>query len=140
MGFSAAQAAGCLFVTGVVIFRKHTLPVAIYRDRRQWGTFLQILLPMLVCEFLAAFAVICPVKVENMILGGGVLRSGGKTQYVMLVDMTGTWLFGVPLGLLSAFVLKLPIGWVYFLLSLEELVRLLISLVIFRKKRWLQKL
>ncbi len=89
---------------------------------------------------LAAFAVICPVKVENMILGGGILRSGGKTQYVMYVDIIGTWMFGVPLGFLAAFVLKLPIAWVYFILSLEELVRLVISLLIFRKKSWMQQL
>ncbi len=89
---------------------------------------------------LLAFAVICPVKVGNMILGGGILRSGGKTQYVMYVDIIGTWIFGVPLGILAAFVLKLPIAWVYFILSQEEAVRLLISIFIFRKKRWMQQL
>ncbi len=89
---------------------------------------------------LIAFALICPVKVGNMILGGGIIRSGGKTQYVMLIDMTGTWLFGVPLGFLSAFVWKLPIAWVYFILSLEEVVRLGISFVVFHKKKWMQQL
>ena len=47
--------------------------------------------------------------------------------------MIGTWIFGVPLGLLAAFVLHLPIQYVYFMLSLEEVVRLLISFVIFRR-------
>lgn len=89
---------------------------------------------------LLAFAVIAPVKVQNMILGGGIIRSGGKTDYTMWVDIIGTWLFGVPLGLLSAFVWKLPIPWVYFLLSLEECVRFAITLVIFRKKRWMVSL
>lgn len=89
---------------------------------------------------LAAFAAVCPIKVGNMILGGGILRSGGKTQYVMFVDMIGTWLFGVPLGFLAAFALKLPIAWVYFMLSLEELVRLMISLKIFQKKGWMRQL
>ena len=89
---------------------------------------------------LLAFAVIAPVKVQNMILGGGIIRSGGKTNYIMWVDIIGTWLFGVPLGLLSAFVWKLPIPWVYFLLSLEECVRFAVTLVIFRKKRWMVSL
>lgn len=89
---------------------------------------------------LVAFAIICPVKVANMILGGGILRSGGKTQYTMFIDMIGTWGFGVPLGFLSAFLWMLPIAWVYFLLSLEELVRLMISLYLFKKKRWMQQL
>ncbi len=89
---------------------------------------------------LLAFAVICPVKIANMILGGGILRSGGKTKYTMFIDMIGTWGFGVPLGFLSAFLWKFPIAWVYFTLSLEELVRLMVSLYLFKKKSWMQQL
>ena len=91
-------------------------------------------------QILIAFALIAPAKVENMILGGGILRSGGKTKYIMVIDFIGTWLFGVPLGLLAAFVWRLPVPWVYFLLSLEECVRLAISLVLFRKKIWMRSL
>lgn len=89
---------------------------------------------------LVAFALISPVKVQNMILGGGIIRSGGKTEYVMWIDIIGTWLFGVPLGFLSAFVWDLPIAYVYFILSLEECVRLGISLIIFKKKIWMESL
>lgn len=89
---------------------------------------------------LLAFALISPVKVQNMILGGGIIRSGGKTKYVMWVDIIGTWIFGVPLGLLAAFVWKLPIVYVYLILSLEEVVRLLIAFVLFRTKRWMRSL
>ena len=91
-------------------------------------------------QILIVFALISPVKVQNMILGGGIIRSGGMTKYVMWIDMIGTWLFGVPLGLLSAFIWKLPIPYVYFILSLEEVVRLLISIVIFRGKKWMRSL
>lgn len=91
-------------------------------------------------QLLVVFAIVSPVKVQNMILGGGIIRSGGKTQYVMWVDLIGTWIFGVPLGLLSAFVFDLPITYVYFIFSMEEVVRLLISVVIFRKKRWMRTL
>lgn len=88
---------------------------------------------------LVAYAFVAPVKVQNMILGG-ILRSGGKTTFVMLIDMIGTWIFGVPLGLLAAFVFHLPIAAVYFVLSMEECIRVIISLVIFRKKKWMQTL
>lgn len=91
-------------------------------------------------QIMLAYALIAPFKVQNMILGGGILRSGGKTQYVMGIDMLGTWVFGVPLGLLSAFVWKLPIACVYFILSLEECVRFAVSLVILRRKKWMQSL
>lgn len=95
---------------------------------------------LLATQILLAYAIISPVKVQNMIIGGGIIRSGGKTNYVMVIDLIGTWVFGVPLGFLTAFVLELPIPAVYFILSLEECVRLGISIVVFRKKRWMQML
>lgn len=91
-------------------------------------------------SLLLAIALIAPVKVLNMILGGGIIRSGGKTRYAMWIDLTGTWIFGVPLGLLAAFVWKLPVTPVYVILSLEECVRLGISLVVFRKKIWMESI
>lgn len=91
-------------------------------------------------QLLFAYALVAPFKVLNMILGGSIIRSGGRTSYVMLIDLFGTWGIGVPMGLLAAFVWKLTIPYVYFLLSLEECVRFLISVAVFRRKRWMRKL
>ena len=91
-------------------------------------------------QILSVYAMAAPFKVLNMILGGGILRSGGRTAYVMGIDMLGTWAFGVPLGLLGAFVWRLPIASVYLLLSLEECVRFAISMAVFRRKRWMRRL
>ena len=91
-------------------------------------------------QLLFAYALVVPFKVLNMILGGGILRSGGQTKYVMFIDGIGTWCCGVPLGLLSAFVLRLPVAWVYFLLSLEECLRFGFSMTVFRRKKWMRRL
>lgn len=91
-------------------------------------------------QILFVYALAAPFKVLNMILGGGILRSGGRTAYVMGIDMLGTWGFGVPLGLLGAFVWRLPIASVYLLLSLEECIRFAISMAVFRRKRWMSRL
>ncbi|MGM9540646.1 MATE family efflux transporter [Anaerovibrio sp.] len=91
-------------------------------------------------DILLAFALVAPIKVLNMILGGGIVRSGGRTKLIMWIDLMGTWIFGVPLGYLAAFVLNLPIPYVYFILSLEEAVRLLVTVVVFRKRIWMQSL
>ncbi len=88
-------------------------------------------------QLLLAFAILAPVKVMNMILGGGIIRSGGRTKYIMIIDMLGTWLVGVPLGLYAGLVLKLPIVWTYFILSQEELFRLVITIFMFRSKKWM---
>ena len=46
----------------------------------------------------------------------------------------------VSLGLLSAFVWRLPVPQVYFLLSLEEVVRLCLSAAVFRRRKWIHRL
>lgn len=91
-------------------------------------------------NLLIVIAIVAPVKVQNMILGGGILRSGGKTKYTMWIDIIGTWVFGVPLGLISAFVLKLDVQYVYFILSMEECIRLGISLILFKKRIWMESI
>ena len=91
-------------------------------------------------QVLTVYTLIAPFKIQNMILGGGILRSGGKTHLVMWIDLIGTWGFGVPLGLLAAFVLHLSIPYVYLFLSLEECVRFGISLVALRKRSWMRRL
>ena len=94
----------------------------------------------LTVQILSAYAAVMPFKVMNMIMGSGILRSGGKTTYVMAIDLVGTWLFGVPLGLLSAFVFHWPVPLVYLTLSLEECVRFAVSLVVFRRRGWMNRL
>ncbi len=94
----------------------------------------------LTVQILAAYAAVMPFKVLNMIIGSGILRSGGKTTYVMAIDLMGTWLFGVPLGLISAFVFHWPIPLVYLTLSLEECIRLAVSLVVFKRRGWMNRL
>lgn len=90
------------------------------------------------CYIVYALAAVIFAKILNMILGGGIIRSGGDTKITLVIDMIGTWIFGVPLGLLSAFVFHLPIYWVYFILSLEEVIRLIIGFIVFYRKKWMQ--
>ena len=91
-------------------------------------------------QILIAFAIVLPVKVLNMILGGGIVRSGGQTRTMMIIELLGTWGFGVPLALLGAYVWKFSIPLVYFILSMEECVRLLLTWIVFVRKNWMKKL
>lgn len=123
--------AGSIILSGLIIATKSWY-VGIYQVEGSVKTLTQ--------HILTAYALIAPFKVENMIVCGGIIRSGGKTKYVMIIDMIGTWGFGVPLGLFSAFVLGLSIPYVYFILSLEECVRFGISLAVLRRKKWMNSL
>ena len=86
---------------------------------------------------LVIFALYAPVKVENMILGGGIIRSGGDTKIIMIIDIIGTWCIGIPLCILAAYVFKWGIVGVYTLLTTEEIFRFVVSLVIFKKRTWM---
>jgi putative MATE family efflux protein len=80
------------------------------------------------------------IKVSNMIMLGGVLRSGGQTKYTLFLDMLGTWGIGIPLGLLGAFALKLPLPAVYAMITLEEGVRLVLGMRRVASGKWMRKL
>ena len=86
---------------------------------------------------LVVFALYAPVKVENMILGGGTIRSGGNTRVIMIIDIIGTWGIGIPLCFLAAYVFEGGIVGVYALLTTEEIFRLVVSLVIFKRRKWM---
>ena len=86
---------------------------------------------------LIIFALYAPVKVENMILGGGIIRSGGNTKIIMAIDIVGTWCIGIPLCLLAAYIFKWDIVGVYTLLTTEEIFRLVVSLIIFKRRKWM---
>lgn len=124
-------AIGSVFLSIIVIFTSKAY-VGIYQ--------VDNVVKAMTVQILFAYAIVVPFKVLNMILGGGIIRSGGQTKYVMFIDMVGTWCFGVPLGLLSAFVWKLSIPYVYFLLSLEECIRFGISLIVFHRRKWMNQL
>ena len=124
-------AIGSVFLSIIVIFTSKAY-VGIYQ--------VDNVVKAMTVQILFAYAIVVPFKVLNMILGGGIIRSGGRTKYVMFIDMVGTWCFGVPLGLLSAFVWKMSIPYVYFLLSLEECIRFGISLIVFHRRKWMNQL
>ncbi len=86
---------------------------------------------------LIIFALYAPVKVENMILGGGIIRSGGNTKLIMIIDIIGTWCVGIPLCLIATYIFKWDIVGIYALLTTEEVFRLIVSLIVFKKRKWL---
>lgn len=59
----------------------------------------------------------------NTMLIAGVFRAGGDTKFGLICDTIDMWCYAVPLGLIAAFVLKLPVLAVYFLLCTDEFVK-----------------
>ena len=59
----------------------------------------------------------------NTTLIAGVFRAGGDSKFGFVCDTIDMWCYAVPLGFFAAFVLKLPVEAVYFLLCTDEFVK-----------------
>lgn len=91
-------------------------------------------------SMLLIYSMIMWTKVSNMIIGGGILRSGGNTKIVMIMEIIGMWGVGVPLGILSAYVWNLPVTSVYLIVATEEFARFFMGLYLVKSKKWIRNI
>ena len=63
-------------------------------------------------------------KSVNCMTIGGIFAAGGDSKFGMLCDSVTLWCIIVPLGCICAFILKLPVMVVYFVLNLDEIIKL----------------
>ena len=76
----------------------------------------------------------------NTTLIAGVFRAGGDSRFGLICDFIDMWIYAVPLGFLAAFVFKLPVLWVYFLLCTDEFVKWPWVIRHYRSRKWLQNI
>ena len=65
------------------------------------------------------------------------VRKNARGSITMVIDIVGTWCIGIPLCLLAAYIFNWGIVGVYTLLTTEEIFRLVVSLIIFKKRKWM---
>ncbi|HIV13522.1 MAG TPA: MATE family efflux transporter [Candidatus Pullilachnospira stercoravium] len=70
----------------------------------------------------------------------GIFCAGGDSRFGLLCDTVVMWVIAVPLGLISAFVLNLPVLAVYFVISLDEMVKLPAVYRHYKKYAWVKDL
>ena len=79
-------------------------------------------------------------KSINSMTIGGIFPAGGDTKFGLKCDAVTMWCFAVPVGYIAAFILKLPVLMVYFVLNLDELVKLPAVFRHYRQYKWLKNL
>jgi putative MATE family efflux protein len=84
-------------------------------------------------------ACVQPAKVLNSILGNGILPSGGDTKYVLLAHAVGSYGIGVPVAILSGFILRLSVWGIFGSRALEELLKTIFFLMRYRTPAWYKK-
>lgn len=101
------------------------------------GIFLLLISPLVLAdtdlsseaaEYLKWMLVMCSYYMVGKYVNGttiaGIFCAGGDSRFGFLCDTVTLWCFTVPAGFLAAFVLHLPVLAVYFIINLDEIVKL----------------
>ena len=70
----------------------------------------------------------------------GVFRSGGDSKWGFICDTIDMWGYAVPMGFFTAFVLKLPPMWVYFIICTDEFVKIPFVYKHYKNYTWLKNI
>lgn len=85
-------------------------------------------------------AAIIPVRFINVMLIVGIFRGGGDTSYALKIELVTMWLVGVPICIIGAKFLNIDVYQVYLLVTLEEIIKCIISLKRYKSGSWIRNL
>ncbi len=76
----------------------------------------------------------------NSTIISGIFPAGGDTRFGMICDIVTLWCVVVPMGMIAAFLLKLPVLVVAFILTLDEFVKIPAVYKHYMKYKWLKNI
>lgn len=79
-------------------------------------------------------------KSVNATVIAGVFCAGGDTKFGLKCDAVTMWVILIPIGMITAFVLKLPIMVVYFIISMDDIIKLPAVYRHYKKYNWVRNL
>ncbi len=125
-----AIAAGA--VTGVFLLAISPLILHFANISPQARTYLKYMLIMGVYYMIG--------KSINCMTVGGIFCAGGDSKFGLICDSITLWCITIPIGTFAAFVLHAPVLVVYFLLNLDEVIKLPVVYWHYKKYRWVRNL
>lgn len=81
-----------------------------------------------------------PFRFINGMLFVGIYRAGGETKTPLIIEMFTMWMFAIPMSFIGVLWLKWPITWIFTIVSLEELIKVLAIAPRFAKKKWMRNI
>ena len=79
-------------------------------------------------------------QIINTILIASLFRCGGNSKYGLKLNIISMWGVAVPLGLISAFVLKMPPIIVYAITCTDEFIKMPFAIHHYKKGNWINNL
>lgn len=122
----------CGMASGIVLFALSPLILAVTDLSVTANAYLKWMLVM--CSYYMVG------KSVNGTTIAGIFCAGGDSKFGFLCDTVTMWCITVPLGLLTAFMLKLPVLAVYFIVNLDEIVKLSAVYRHYKKYKWVKDL
>lgn len=122
----------CGAASGAVLFALSPLILAVTDLSATADTYLKWMLVM--CSYYMVG------KSVNSTTIAGIFCAGGDSEFGFLCDTVTMWCVTVPLGFLTAFVLKLPVLAVYFTVNLDEMVKLPAVYRHYKQYKWVKDL
>lgn len=79
-------------------------------------------------------------KSVNSTTIGGIFCAGGDSKFGFICDAVTLWCITVPLGLIAAFIFDLPVLVVYFIVNMDEIIKLPAVYKNYKKYKWVKDL
>ncbi len=91
-------------------------------------------------RLMIAISIILVFQATNSIMTKGVLRGGGDTKMLMLMDNVFLWAIALPLGILAGFVFKLDPFWIYICLKSDQIIKAVWCYFRLKSEKWIKKI
>lgn len=71
---------------------------------------------------------------------GGIFPAGGDTKFGMICDTVTLWCVVLPIAFIAAFVIKMPVAFIAFILTWDEFVKIPVVIVHYKKYKWVKNI
>ncbi len=120
------------WIVGLIVILLRDAVVGLYDLSPSGAHNVRMLMLMMACTLW--------IRMFNFSTFIGALRAGGDTRFALIMEICSIWLIGVPAAYFAAFVLHLPVYFVYLFVILEEIAKAFVSAWRFRSKKWIHDL
>lgn len=81
-----------------------------------------------------------PIRDFNSVNNVGVLRGGGDVKMATIIDTTPLWFVAIPAAFICGIILKTSIFWVYLMMLMEQIVKVIFGIRRVRSDGWIKNL
>lgn len=91
-------------------------------------------------QLMLAVAITTVFQSSNSILTKGVLRAGGDTRFLMIIDAVFFWLLALPLGYFAGLVWRISPFLIYICLRIDQIIKAVVCVFRLASGKWIKRL